>query len=442
MAMRHLETKSKSHWHSLHVLLLHVHHATMPPPPLKLRRYIGQRLADYYAQPSNAVVGAASSTVNFANLWGEWHWKRVYRNLYQNDQKGQWLTPVEIFRPYYSQALAEYCLSQSSSEEFEIVELGGGRGTNASGILNHLQDQHPDAYERLSSYTIVDSSPTLHELQQELLLGDNSVTTNHSSKLNFLLKDLTDVAESNTELLKASSRPTIVLALELLDNLGHDKVRRGAVSRKLEHAVVETDNKQQQTESFQPLQDDALLKRILLTLPSYGGSMGHPVWVPSVACGVLMNIAQARPNITVLLADFDYLPPPDLLEQQEEQRLSQVAEGEPLVTDMDGIDHDCYLNSPHLADILFPTDFRKLNRFCTKIFKDDEASTAVKVTKQGQFLRSIGPNQVKATTSRWTGYSPMVDDFYNCSVLTVSRGSNSSKDGGTDDDPTTTRSKQ
>jgi SAM-dependent MidA family methyltransferase len=378
-----------------------------------LRRYIGKRLADYYAQPSNLVVGTSSQTAKFQNLFGEWDWKRVYKKLYE-EQQGQWLTPVELFRPYYSQVLAEYCIQQQqlSSEEFEIVELGGGRGTNADGILTHLQQRHPEVYERLSSYTIVDSSPSLHELQQELLSeGD------HSSKLKFLLKDLTDVAESKSELLPTTSKtPTIFLALELLDNLGHDKVRRDVGTRKLEHAVIENGK-----EIFRPL-SDLLLKQVLLKLPSYGGTMGHPIWVPSVACGVLMEISKARPNSWLVLADFDYLPPPDLDETDPAGRKSLLGEGEPLVTDMDGIDHDCYLNSPHLADVLYPTDFVKLARFSKKVFASNAGDASVNVVKQGRFLLNTGPSQFQATRSRWTGYSPMVHDFYNCSILTVSRG--------------------
>lgn len=384
-----------------------------------LRRHVAQRLADYYAQPSNLVVGAASSSVDYRNLFGEWHWKRTYRRWYQ-EQQGQWLTPVELFAPYYSQVLAEYCISTIRDTEFEIVELGGGRGTNASGILTHLQQSHPNAYERLSRYTIVDSSPTLHELQQERL-GDN-----HASKLHFELKDLTNVAERQTELVPSStSTPTLFLALELLDNLGHDKIRRDAFSRKLEHSVVTSGGE----EMFQPL-SDPLLRQVLLKLPSYGGTMGQPTWVPSVACGVLMAMVQARPHSHVVLADFDYLPPPDI-EGAADDRSSVWAQGEPLVTDMEGLDHECYLTAPHLVDILYPTDFAKLHRFTKKIFKGE-----ARVTKQGKFLFQHGPEQVKATTSRWTGYSPMIHDFYNCSVLTAttmaSMSSNSSEEEGKD----------
>jgi SAM-dependent MidA family methyltransferase len=371
-----------------------------------LRRYIAKRLADYYAQPSNLVVGSAAQPLNFKSLWGEWHWKRVHRDLYEH-QHGQWLTPVELFRPYYSQVLVDYCVQQqlhnfSSTQEFEIVELGGGRGTNASCMLHHFEQRYPEVYERLSRYTIIDSSPSLYKLQRELL-----AERYFSSKLHFQLTDLTDVAESKADLIAESKTPTMFLALEVFDNLGHDKVKRDSISQKLEHAVIE-DGK----EIFRPLTDD-LLRQILLKVPSYGGTMGQPAWIPSVACGVLMDIAKKRSNAWILVADFDYLPPPDLSDADERKRQSVFAEGEPLVTDMEDMDHCCYLDSPHLSDILFPTDFVKLSRFCKNVFGSSN------VSKQGRFLLDVGPSQVQETTNRWTGYSPMIHDFYNCSILTV-----------------------
>lgn len=102
-----------------------------------LRRYIANRLADYYAQPPNHVVGSFSKDINYKSLLGEWHWKRVCKDLYERDQLGQWLTPVELFRPYYSQVFAEYVAQQLSKEKsekgykcdfsFDIVEMGGGK---------------------------------------------------------------------------------------------------------------------------------------------------------------------------------------------------------------------------------------------------------------------------------------------------------------------------
>ena len=270
-----------------------------PRPPQQshqlVRKYIGQRLADYYAQPADTVVGTipvAASTattarsslmrmkrfwdrwwpqlgvgffgssssvlsnaarppgLNFAAFWGEWQWRAYLTTLYQTNtakQQGQWITPVELFQPYYSQILGQYCITvferqqaeqqqqqkpKKKRYQYEIYELGGGRGTNAHWILSYIQEKKPEMYQQLT-YTIVDSSSSLHALQQQTLVSrtddrivvhDNSdtgtttttTTTSttddattatitdpnppippnpHTNRVRFMLKDLMDVAE-------------------------------------------------------------------------------------------------------------------------------------------------------------------------------------------------------------------------------------------------------
>ena len=50
-----------------------------------LRRHLRQRLAEYYAQPADRVVGGLGSgsrsapRIDFSSLLNRWHWKRKYR---------------------------------------------------------------------------------------------------------------------------------------------------------------------------------------------------------------------------------------------------------------------------------------------------------------------------------------------------------------------------
>lgn len=50
-----------------------------------------------------------------------------------------WLTPVELFQPWYSQAVAQFIVrhhsKQRPNQPLSIVEIGGGQGTLAKGIL-------------------------------------------------------------------------------------------------------------------------------------------------------------------------------------------------------------------------------------------------------------------------------------------------------------------
>lgn len=60
-----------------------------------------------------------------------------------------WLTPVEVFAPWYGRALAHYMLelrkhdsSIDTNIPLNIVEVGGGTGTLAASILVRLVLHH------------------------------------------------------------------------------------------------------------------------------------------------------------------------------------------------------------------------------------------------------------------------------------------------------------
>jgi SAM-dependent MidA family methyltransferase len=377
-----------------------------------VRHFVGSRLSTYYSQCSDAVVGStmSSTPIPFSYLLGEWHWKRVYHQAYQR-QQGHWLTPVELFKPYFSNCIANFCIAsldeQTSHGEIDLIEVGGGRGTNALLILDHLQSTRPDLYEKVR-YTLVDSSPTLHKLQIDTLR-----TSVHHKKCHFLNKDLMDISEAKDILMRPSDHRTIVLALEVLDNLPHDKIRAFSNGKMEQIEVRRLSTSNTVVDSYEeickPL-SDPLLSRVLKTIrPQYAQDQSY--WIPTVACGVLHHIYQARPHASLIVADFDWLPPPEGLPATPVQ-----AKGEPLVTSMDGQDHTSYLTAPPLCDILFPTDFKKMATFIKQITPKTQK---VDVLKQSTFLSHYGPKEIESTKSWLTGYSPLLHDFSNCSVLTV-----------------------
>jgi hypothetical protein len=407
-----------------------------------LRKYICRRLLEYYSQPAQKVVGTTDASVNFSSLLGQWHWKRTYKQLYKQ-QKGMWLTPVELFTPYYSNVFANFVSSsmqpmlesqKHKSDGFQIVELGGGRGTNAKALLNHLQLHHHDFYDRLIEYTIFDTSPTLHELQRQNL----KIDSDHADKINLVNVDMMEIAEGTSTFLTPSNVPTTLIALELLDNLPHDKIARCFETDEILQAELisvddgfsseaSVDTSKQYHETFSPV-SDPLLQEILSIAPSLYIPLASngPRWIPSVALGVLMRLFECRPNSAVAFADFDWLPPPDL-SSQEDQSLMLAAEpafGDPIVTDMKGDDHPCYLTSPPdaLCDILFPTDFSRMASFTKNTLRQDNEKRSLPVSvaamKQNDFLLQYGLDEVNKTKS-WTGYSPLIEDFGNCSVLAV-----------------------
>jgi hypothetical protein len=188
-----------------------------------VRKVLSRRLGEYYSQPSEMVVGRSTLPKDsklLSSLLGEWHWKRVFQKIY-DEREGHWLTPVELFAPHYSFVMGNFCAkyfdeqikirnnknsnnnkndnsnsnskskskSKSNSQSFEIMEVGGGQGTNANLILSYLKENRPDLYSSLT-YTLVDSSRSLHKTQIETFIDGP-----HAEKMRFVLKDLVDVAE-------------------------------------------------------------------------------------------------------------------------------------------------------------------------------------------------------------------------------------------------------
>lgn len=172
-------------------------------------------------------------------------------------------------------------------------------------------------------------------------------------------------------------------------------------------------------EEMVPLSDE-LIKRTLHAVPY--SLFNGATFIPTVACGVLEHILQQRPNISIAVADFDYLPPSQATNTPVNSSLSSIpAQNSPIITDMNDIDHACYLeaNSQELlCDILFPTDFQRLASFC----KYQRSNLDVKVSKQADFLTDVAKDDMELTKGWLTGYSPLLDDFGNCSVLRVSSG--------------------
>ena len=420
-----------------------------------LRKYICQRLLEYYSQPAHRVVGSIKneSSLNFPSLLGHWHWKRIYQQIY-NEQKGMWLTPVELFTPFYSNIFANFVSSSMrpmlekqthNADGFQILELGGGRGTNAKALLNYLQLHHSDMYDKLIEYTIFDTSPTLHELQRQNLKMPDSP---HHDKIKLVNVDMMEIAEGTSTLLTPSEIPTTLIALELLDNLPHDKVVRcletdeilqaevipieGAQYSSLDESSEQcsVDTSQSYNETFSPV-NDPLLQSILSSSPLLytPPTSNGPRWIPSVALGALMRLFECRPNSAVAFADFDWLPPPDISLSSEEHNLMLATEpafGDPIVTDMEGRDHPCYLTRPPdaLCDILFPTDFLRMVKATKSILQSEynvrtrALPVSVTTMKQRDFLLKYGPDEVHKTKG-WTGFSPLINDFGNCSVLAV-----------------------
>jgi SAM-dependent MidA family methyltransferase len=95
------------------------------------------------------------------------------------DKPYAWMTPVEIFAPYFSEALARYMVSEfeknADESNLRVFEVGGGTGNNALHVLNFLEANHPSIYQGMH-YTLIEISPTL----VSLFLFHHTETNNHN----------------------------------------------------------------------------------------------------------------------------------------------------------------------------------------------------------------------------------------------------------------------
>lgn len=278
----------------------------------------------YFTTPHREVLHAPTQGIDFGNLWGAGEYRNVVAKLYEKSPEA-WLTPVEIFAPYYSQALARYMLnSPFFRQDLEIIEIGGGSGSNALHILNYLKEHVPEVYHK-TQYTLIEISPVMAERQRKRL---TSVHPQHCTVIN---QDILTFADTHAPI----TSQCFFLAFEVLDNLPHDKIllRDG----KWYETVVKMQNGADGLvleEATRPIKD-MLIRQTLryfgCDLPlrvSYNNNTGlarrvrhllgkqDPVltssFIPTGAMQLLNTLRTAFPKHHLIAADFDSLPAPNL----------------------------------------------------------------------------------------------------------------------------------
>ena len=340
-----------------------------------------------------------------------------------------WLTPVELFKPHYAHSIARWILQQERQQQpddlpttntLRIVEVGGGNGTCAAGILDYLRDKQPVLY-RNTHYTIVDFSTTNRQRQLTSLATHLTQPANTASTAAPRVELLTMSMLDWSELIE---QRVYVLGLEVLDNMPHDKVIQHNNQSYQTHvhslhslpppttatappppppADTEDPNQRYQ-ESYSPL-SDPFIHEYLTYQSQYAasppppvrhsyGSLGNAVavwlaaagerlgglvrrrgaeeamWVPSTALLLFHTLHHFLPRHRVLLADFSSLP--DTIGGLNAPIVSgrEVVGGgtAAAATGSEGgssrrgraKDYGTYLIDLGLADIFFPTDFELL----------------------------------------------------------------------------------
>ena len=129
-----------------------------------------------------------------------------------------WVTPCELFKPYYSYTVANFMLSQLEKKKFpqlKVLEIGPGTGTFADSCLDFFKNYDLQLY-RGAEYVFCEISPQLAEKCEETM-RERHPQLFHNNQIKIFNSSIMDLNQS----LKGK---TFVVGLEILDNMPHDRL--------------------------------------------------------------------------------------------------------------------------------------------------------------------------------------------------------------------------
>ncbi|GLB41861.1 hypothetical protein LshimejAT787_1004610 [Lyophyllum shimeji] len=309
--------------------------ATEPPRGVKMlvRDFIEDSLynPNYGYFPKQATIfNADDSTLDFESLRDSAEFQEVVgqkyaaygADKYDGPGKQLWHTPTELFKPWYGRAIAqclvaEYLLKYFPYEDFIIYEIGAGNGTLAMDILNYLQEQYPEVYER-TRYNIIEISGNLVKLQkQRLSKAHPGVQVVHKSIFRWKTRE---------------PAPCYFVAMEVIDNFAHDVVRYDLETLKPYQGVVTVDSQGEFDMVYTPvtdplileflelrrqlkhtppvsrlLQSSGALRKLYLSLP-FAPNLSKEEYIPTRLLSLLRTLRNHFPRHRLLLSDFSTLP--------------------------------------------------------------------------------------------------------------------------------------
>ena len=303
--------------------------------------------------------------------------------------------------------------------------MGGGNGTAARDVLDYVRAAAPALYDGLR-LTSVEVSARLAEAQRVAVADGGE---DHAARHDVVLADACD---ADAAWGARSEEACAVVALEVLDNLPHDKVvRKGA---EWQQAMVVTEGEERR-EVSRVLSDKPIARCLALREAARNGSWGRmrlegllrgeqSAWLPTGCLQLLRALHARRPNHALIAADFSRLPPAG----------GVVGEGAPVVASKrDGIntDHSTYMVAPGSADIFFPTDFHMLKKLWLETALEDSLREERAAMGEGYERAKVrmtlaAPRSVVMAQQRFMatfadaarcrlgdGYNPLLEDFEN-----------------------------
>ncbi|KAJ7130225.1 S-adenosyl-L-methionine-dependent methyltransferase [Mycena epipterygia] len=351
---------------------------TTPPREVKMlvRDWVEDCLYNphYGYFPKQAVIFDTQSTAidfpalrNSVDFQEEVHRRYAAYGADQHQGPGRqiWHTPTELFKPWYGIAMAkclvsEYLLKYFPYEDFIIYEIGAGNGTLAMNILDYLRSTHPEVYVR-TRYHIIEISERMVKLQRKKLgAAHPSVKVIHQSIFRWQKKE---------------PAPCFIVAMEVIDNFGHDMIRYDLQTLQPLQTLVTVDARGDMDMLYTPVTDPLIasflklrtrlahppaIPRLLRAAPAllrayaslpFAPNLSQPEYLPTRLLSLLRTLRNHFPRHRLLLSDFSSLGD------------AVPGSGAPVVqTRWRGTTVPCttLLVAPGFFDIFFPTNFERL----------------------------------------------------------------------------------
>lgn len=389
-----------------------------------VRDFIGDCLynphSGYFTKNVNIFDTGSDSIIDFTSLEDQEAYTSELNELYRKQSREDdeyyqlWHTPSELFKPWYGHGIAKYMVQNNGTggdEPLVIYEIGPGNGTLAKSILDYLKEREFRTYQK-TRYNLVEISPILSSLQQKKLKDHSENVRFHQCSVLDLQAPLQD-----TEL-----RP-FVIAMEVLDNMPHDRVAYDSDGAMLQAHVVTDDTVTslqshlgRYNEDFVPVTDRLILEYMVAmdrlgrkspSLDWHPSKIFDPLmstrtpwsseFIPTIAFQFLKKICNDLPSHRLIISDFSSLP--DTIKGHTAPVVQTRYKG-------DTVACSTYLLQRGLFDIFFPTDFGLLRDVHEMMSKRSNGQ----ILSHAEFCGRWAP--VRHTRTR-SGYNPMLEEFQN-----------------------------
>lgn len=395
--------------------------------PCLVRDFIYDRLyhpnQGYFCN-KNIQIGELRNHIDFKSMIGYDDYKRF---VSENYPENAWLTPSELFKPWYGFTIANYMHNvlkklkiDPKNNKIRVIEVGAGAGSALDSILVFFNNYEQSLYHLLE-YVIVEISPQMCQRAKENLSKTHKKLLDRGH-IKIINDDFLHYKQQNS----SSKEFNFIIFLEVLDNMPHDKVVFCPNSQdwKFQTMIEIQQNKPKEflTQISDPLITEALQlyskflskeSQLQFEKKRFFEKILEKMWrrevnslfLPTISLKMLKHVRENFANHHLIIADFDLLPS----ETKSKKGINAPIVSKKLRKSHEKQDFDSYLVEKGEADIFFPTNFSFLQYMYKEICGKKSFSL-----KSYEFMNEFSKEKWAETKS---GYNPLKEDFQNTSFL-------------------------